>query len=330
METDSQTFSIQKNILDEIKKAEKIIIHRHIHPDPDALGSQCGLAEIIKESFPEKSVKTAGEDSPRLSFLVTMDPPEDEEYENALVIVVDTANEPRISDPRFNKGKTIIKIDHHPKDDEYASIEWNNTKASSCSEMITDFWLAFPNELKMNDKAARLLYGGIVGDTNRFLYDATTPHTMRVAAQLMTYDFSSTDLNNELNSTPPNVAKLKGHVLESTEVDEETGFAQVMLTQEKIKEYGVRENEDTSAVVSLPSQIEGSLLWAIFVEQREGGYRVHLRSKGPFINEIAKAHGGGGHPLASGTNAKDQTEIESIVSEMKKAGKEWKITHKEK
>ena len=40
--------------------------------------------------------------------------------------------------------------------------------------------------------------------------------------------------------------------------------------------------------------------WAIFVEQPEGHYRVRLRSKSIVINEIAKRHDGGGHPLASG------------------------------
>ena len=241
---------------------------------------------------------------------------------------MDTANEARIDDDRFKKGGKIIKIDHHPKDDAYGIIEWNNTNASSCSEMIADFWLSFQDELKMNDAAARVLYAGIVGDTNRFLYDATTPYTMRVAAQLMTYNFSSTDLNNELNSVPPRVAKLMGHVLESTEVDEESGFARVVLTKEKMKKYGVT-NDDTSPVVSLPSQIEGSLLWAIFVEQEDGTYRCHLRSKGPTVNTIAKEHNGGGHPLASGANAENMEEVETMSSKMKKAGQEWRKNHKD-
>lgn len=35
-------------ILEQIKKYNKIIIHRHQRPDPDAIGSQIGLAEILK------------------------------------------------------------------------------------------------------------------------------------------------------------------------------------------------------------------------------------------------------------------------------------------
>jgi phosphoesterase RecJ-like protein len=53
-----------------------------------------------------------------------------------------------------------------------------------------------------------------------------------------------------------------------------------------------------------------------FVEQDDGAYRVHFRSKGPVINELAKQHAGGGHPMASGANAADQAEIEQIIAEL--------------
>lgn len=45
---------MKQQILDAIKAFNTIIIHRHVRPDPDAYGSQGGLAEIIKASFPDK------------------------------------------------------------------------------------------------------------------------------------------------------------------------------------------------------------------------------------------------------------------------------------
>ena len=48
--------TITEEILQMIKQYDRIIIHRHMRPDPDALGSQCGLAEILRGSFPEKDV----------------------------------------------------------------------------------------------------------------------------------------------------------------------------------------------------------------------------------------------------------------------------------
>lgn len=43
-----------ETILDKIKAHQTIIIHRHQNPDPDALGSQAGLKEIIAQNFPDK------------------------------------------------------------------------------------------------------------------------------------------------------------------------------------------------------------------------------------------------------------------------------------
>ncbi|CRH17828.1 DHH family phosphoesterase [Carnobacterium maltaromaticum] len=310
-------------ILNEIKHYKTIIVHRHKRPDPDALGSQGGLVEILKASFPDKQILKAGGPVEGLQFLSEMDPVTAEDYKNSLVIVTDTANSPRISGEDYTLGEKLIKIDHHPNDEPYGDIVFVNTKASSCSEIIVDFYDYHKAELKLTDEGARLLYAGIVGDTGRFLYPATTSHTLQVAAELMTYNFSATDLNNELNVMSPSVALLSGYVLQNIEVNE-LGVGRVILTKECLAEFGVADSE-TAAVVSLPGSIEGVLLWGIFVEQPEGYFRCRLRSKGPVINEIAKRHHGGGHPLASGANAKDLAEVAEIMSEFDEVAKNWNV-----
>ena len=310
-------------ILNEIKHYKTIIVHRHKRPDPDALGSQGGLVEILKASFPDKQILKAGGPVEGLQFLSEMDTVTAEDYKNALVIVTDTANSPRISGDDYTLGEKLIKIDHHPNDEPYGDIVFVNTKASSCSEIIVDFYDYHKAELKLTDEGARLLYAGIVGDTGRFLYPATTSHTLQVAAELMTYNFSATDLNNELNVMSPSVALLSGYGLQNIEVNE-LGVGRVILTKECLAEFGVADSE-TAAVVSLPGSIEGVLLWGIFVEQPEGYFRCRLRSKGPVINEIAKRHHGGGHPLASGANAKDLAEVAEIMSEFDEVAKNWNV-----
>lgn len=316
-------YEIKKQILLEINKWDTVIIHRHERPDPDALGSQGGLAELIKASFPDIEVFTAGEDNRTLEFFTTMNRPEVSDYEDALVIIVDTANTPRIDgEEALAHGNKIIKIDHHPDEDRYGDIQWVDPTASSCSEMITDLWQTFPKELLLSDEGARLLYGGIVGDTNRFLYDATTPKTMRLAAALMEKDFSHTALNNQMNEINPNVAKLVGYVLENLQVSEH-GVGSIILTHEILNRFGL-EDEDTHKVVSLPGSIAGVLSWGIFVQQEDNTFRCRLRSKGPIINEIAKEHDGGGHPLASGANAADEEEIKQILAKFEQATIEFK------
>ena len=180
--------SIYSKILKIIKEYDKIIIHRHMRPDPDAIGSQVGLQKLLQLNFPEKSIKVTGYNEPSLTWLAKMDEVTDADYEQALVIVCDTANTPRIDDQRYSTGDFLIKIDHHPNDDAYGDLLLVDTDASSTSEIIALF--AFENHLEVNDYIAKLLYAGIVGDTGRFLYPATTARTFEVAGKLRQYAFN--------------------------------------------------------------------------------------------------------------------------------------------
>ncbi|MFR7397446.1 MAG: DHH family phosphoesterase [Streptococcus constellatus] len=308
---------IFKQILHKIKEYDTIIIHRHMRPDPDALGSQVGLKKLLQVNFPEKKIKAAGKTEPTLAWLATMDEISDDDYKNALVIVCDTANTARIDDERYSKGDFLIKIDHHPNDDIYGDIAWVDTSSSSASELIALF--ALENHLKLDDYSAKLLYAGIVGDTGRFLYPATTARTMAIASKLREYSFNFAALARKMDSFSYQIAKLQGYVYDHLEVDE-NGAARVILTQELLKSNQLTD-ADTSAIVSAPGRIDSVELWGIFVEQENGNYRVRLRSKFIPINEVAKKHDGGGHPLASGANAYSTEEIEKIYQELKELAK---------
>ncbi|AYO47504.1 bifunctional oligoribonuclease/PAP phosphatase NrnA [Streptococcus mutans] len=302
-----------KTILAKIKAYDTIIIHRHMKPDPDALGSQVGLKEMITSNFPQKTVKVTGYNEPSLSWLAQMDDVSDKDYEGALVIVVDTANRPRIDDQRYLNGNFLIKIDHHPDEDHYGDLSYVDTKASSASEIITDF--ALQNQLKLSDQAARLLYAGILGDTGRFLYPATTSKTFIIASELLKYDFDFAALARQMDSFPYKIAKLQAYVFENLEIDK-NGAARIILSQKILKKFNLTDAE-TSAIVSSPEKIDTVQVWAIFVEQADGHYRVRLRSKSTVINEVAKRHAGGGHPLASGANSYSLAENEDIYQELK-------------
>ncbi len=315
---------IEEKILQAIKNYDTIIIHRHKRPDPDALGSQVGLAELLRYNFPNKAVYQVGGPIEGLDYLAQMDEITEEVYQGALVIVTDTANAPRISDERYILGEQLIKIDHHPNDEPYGDLIWVNTKASSCSEMIADFWQIFSNELEMTGEAARLLYAGIIGDTGRFLYPSTSSHTLKIASDLREYAFDATLLNRQLEQISLNVAQLSGFVYENLKVDD-NGAGQVLITQAVMQEIGVTD-ADTSAIVPLPGMIEDVLAWAVFVEQPEGYYRVRMRSKGPVINTLAKRYHGGGHPLASGANAKNLEEVAALYQEIQKLCEIYNLT----
>lgn len=303
---------IFQQILDKIKEYDTIIIHRHMRPDPDALGSQIGLRDIIRHNFPKKKVLATGFDEPTLAWIAKMDQVTDQDYQGALVVVTDTANTPRIDDERYKKGDFLIKIDHHPNDEVYGDLSYVDTNASSASEIVTDFALSC--DLLLSTSAARVLYNGIVGDTGRFLYPATTSKTLKIASKLREFDFDFSAMARQMDSFPFKIAKLQGFIFEQLKIDK-NGAACVTLTQEDLKRFDVTDTE-TAAIVGVPGKIDIVESWAIFVEQSDGHYRVRLRSKSHIINEIAKRHNGGGHPLASGANSYSLEENQAIYQEI--------------
>ncbi|WP_077619062.1 DHH family phosphoesterase [Bacillus sinesaloumensis] len=302
-------------ILDTITEFETIIIHRHVRPDPDAYGSQCGLAEILKASFPTKNVYVVGEDEPTLLFLKEMDQIQDEIYKEALVIVCDTANQGRISDDRYHLGKKLIKIDHHPNEDPYGDLLWVDTNASSCSEMVYELYLQGKQQgLTLSKEAARLLFAGIVGDTGRFLFSNTNPKTFTYAGELIAYGFIFPEVYENLYKTKENVARLSGYVYQNYKVTED-GVAWMEITDEILKRYNVTSSE-ASQLVSNLGTIENIKTWVFFVEEKDQ-IRVRLRSKGPVINEVAKKYNGGGHPLASGATIYSWQEVDNVITDLK-------------
>lgn len=307
---------MKRQIIDTISKYETIIIHRHVRPDPDAYGSAFGLREILRATYPNKKVYTTGEHEETLSFLSVPDKLTDDQFQDALVIVTDTANTERVDDQRYKTGAFLLKIDHHPNDDPYGDLLWVNTEASSASEMIYDLYEEGKKvaDWNMTDEAARLLFAGIVGDTGRFMFHSTSRKTFETAGDLISYNFDRTELFNGMYEVDRNLLNLQGYIYQKFVIDE-NGMAYVKLTMNTLREFGVTSSE-TSLLVGSLGNVKGIRAWVIFIEESDQ-IRVRLRSKGPIINELAKEFGGGGHPLASGASVYSWEEADQVIEKLK-------------
>jgi len=317
-----EEFMVKRQIIDTIKANETIIIHRHVRPDPDAYGSQQGLKEIILANYPEKKVYAVGDHDASLSFMAQPDQIADDVYENALVIVTDTANTERVDDQRYTKGKMVIKIDHHPNDDAYGDLLWVDTTASSCSEMIYELYEEgkVVADWKLSDAAARLLFAGIVGDTGRFQFPSTTSKTFKVAADLITYDFNRNEIFDGMYEMDQKLLNLQGYIYQNFVMDEH-GAAYVKLSKDLLAQYETVPSE-ASLLVGCLGSVKGICSWVVFIEE-EDQIRVRLRSKGPIINTLAKEFNGGGHPLASGATAYSWEEADAVISRLQEICKAY-------
>lgn len=316
-----------EHILKKIKEFNTIIIHGHIRPDGDCIGSQYGLYYILKETYPEKNIIITGDGSDYVSFIGRPTLITDESlFDEALSICVDCATSERLSDQRYTKAQYSIKIDHHIPVDDYGNYQYVDTTAPACAQIITEFYLKFKDELKMTPKAALALYVGILTDTGRFKFDSVTSRTFNAAAILLDSGVDLGYVDNKLSVETLKTLKLKGYALSHFEIAP-NGFAYLKITRDIINEFEVTD-EEASALVSSISTIEGSPVWALFIEYPTE-IRIRLRSRGPIINKLAEEFNGGGHAKASGASLTSWDMLPIFVSKADQIVKEYKENNDE-
>ena len=319
--------NIKKQILDKIESYQTIIVSRHIRPDGDAIGSTKGFTKILRDSFPDKKIYLVNDDySDYLAFLGGEDSVSDEVYDGALLIVIDTGTEDRISNKNYKKAKEIIKIDHHIDDKPYGDISWVEDFRSSACEMIADFCLTFRDRLKMSSEAATYIYLGMVTDSGRFRYDGVTGETMRIAGALLDMGVNTEKLFAELYVDDIETLKLKSYVYDNIKITK-NGVAYVYMSEKVQKKFNLT-LEAASDVVSELSAIRGSLIWIAFIDNKaKNSIRVRLRSRFLGVNELANNYHGGGHKMAAGATVYSEKEMNTLIEDADRLLGEYKATH---
>lgn len=308
-------YEIMKQILEKIKEYDKIIIFRHFRPDGDAIGSTMGLREILRASFPEKTVLVLNADmSDYLAFLGGEDAPiADEEYADALAIIVDTGTADRASNKKFTLCREVVKIDHHIDDKPYGDISWVEDFRSSSCEMIVKFYDTFRDELKITKEAAHYLYCGMVTDSGRFRFRSVSGETLRLAGILLDVGVDIDTLYAQLYLKDFDSLKLESYVYEKMQMTE-SGVAYIYVDRAMQERFGLTQ-EEASAVVSHLENIRGSLIWIAFIDNKDGSIRVRLRSRFVTVNELASKYHGGGHDCASGATCYSPEEMQALIAD---------------
>lgn len=322
-----QNRAVKEQILDKIVAYDRIIISRHVRPDGDALGSTKGLAQILRLTYPGKTIHLASEDSSDYLAFLGQDDGQlpDEAYKGALLIVCDTASTDRISNKKWNLADEIIKIDHHIDIKPYGDISWVEDWRSSLCEMITDFYLTFRDTLKIDREAATFLYTGMVTDSGRFRFRDVSADTMRCAAVLLEQGIDTDTLFAHLYLDDLNALKFQSYVYRKLHVTE-NGVAWIWVPQSMQRRFGL-DREQASNVISYLTGIKGAIVSIAFIESGDRSIRVRLRSRFVTINEVAERWRGGGHACASGATLKNRREIKALLRDADAHTKAYKETH---
>ncbi|MDQ3956912.1 MAG: bifunctional oligoribonuclease/PAP phosphatase NrnA [Actinomycetota bacterium] len=311
-----------------LKDSGELVLACHVNPDGDALGSllavSLGLQNLGAKTWPTWGTTPLAV-PPAYAFLPGADSlvqPADVP-ETPVFVALDCGARDRLGEleARAAAAPVLVNVDHHPGNSNFGTHNVVVTGASSTAELAAR--LLVDAGVEIDRDIATLLYTGIVTDTGRFQYEATTPDTLRLAADLLERGVPAPAVAIEVfESAPYGYLKLTGRVLDRAVLFEEERFIYSWVDRADLAETGVAMDETEKLIDSIRATNVATVA-AIFKEQPNGEYRVSLRSKGPVsVGAIARARGGGGHELAAGFTAADVHETaRGIRADLARAGK---------
>ncbi len=305
---------IIKKILKKIKQYDTIVIARHISPDPDAICSQIALRDAILENYPKKHVYAIGSGVSKFKKYGSLDKIDLKTLSKVLLITLDVPNLYRVDGLENISYKEIIKIDHHPFEEDFKGIEWINEQASSTCQMVAQ--LLLKSNYSLSDKVASNLFIGIVSDSHRFLLPYTTLETFKIVSNLLERtNINMANLYEKLYERPLSEIRFHGYISDNLKVTP-NGLAYIIISHEDIEKYQV-DVSTASNMVNDFNYIIGVYVWTfVTYDEKNDLYRVNIRSKGPVINTIASKYNGGGHKFASGVKTNNKDDITALLKDL--------------
>jgi phosphoesterase RecJ-like protein len=288
-------------IAEAIRQKHRFVVSSHSRPDGDSIGSQLAFAYAARALG--KEVTVVNRDSAPPPLLAFPGVPEiriadsiEGDYDAAVIMECGDLARPGV-DGLGNYF--LINIDHHPGNSGYGDLNWFDSSAAACGEMVFDLvrLLGVP----MSREIATHIYLAILTDTGSFHYSSISPRTFDICRQLLEAGVDAVGVaRNVYDSNNMGRLKLFGAVLSAMQIDPSGRIAIVYLVHEMARAAGGT-YEDTEGLINLPLTVK-EIQSVVFFKQTEGdAYRVSMRSKGDIdIGAVAKEFGGGGHKNAAG------------------------------
>ncbi len=319
-------------ILAEIKKANNILLHCHISPDPDsvcsALATKAALEQLGKkvtiilgdaETLPQGFMGFPGANT-----IVKKSFGEIDLKEFDLFIIVDSGSPDRISYkavPVFPLSIRSVNIDHHQSNTSFADVNLVDVSVSATYilfQLFTIWNIEITHDIALN------LFMGIYTDSGGFKYSPIDYKVFQVLPILtkIAPDFGKAIFDMENNESKDAIF-FEALALNSIETFLGDNIAIATVSFKQIQEHNIPID---SIHTDIPNKLKSVVGWniGIMLTEREPGLvRASMRSRdgNKFdVSKLAVALGGGGHRAAAGIRFPNTTleeAKEKIVSKAK-------------
>ncbi|HEV7481994.1 MAG TPA: bifunctional oligoribonuclease/PAP phosphatase NrnA [Solirubrobacterales bacterium] len=293
----------------ELRARDRFLLTAHEGPDGDALGSLLGMHQLLTQLGKDSVMFLGAKEFPlpiEYRFLpleeVFHEPPAD--MADRTVVFLDCGNIDRMPvDFLSNGGNDIINIDHHHDNTRFGDFNLVDVEASCTAEIVYDLAVGFGATITKDMASA--LYVGLITDTGKFMYENTSAHTHRIAADLVEAGVDIDDTYRRLyEHVPIEKLRLVARALEGIQLHCDGRLVISSITAADYAATGAGE-EMTEGVIDHLRSIDGTKVAAVVRDLGNRGRaarKVSLRSsEGDVdVSAIARKNGGGGHKRAAG------------------------------
>ena len=302
---------IQKDELEKLgswlKTSPKIVILAHSNPDGDTLGSSAALAMGLEQlgisvqracidSVPEVFKFISGTDKYVQDF-------DDKDFDGAWFCDCGDKVMTRFHDdkPRIlsTADMTVVNLDHHPTNDNFGTINFVDSKASSACEITLE--LLQKLGVKITPEIATALLLGLYTDTGGLQHQNTTPEAYKATATLVRSGGSVAKIaKNVFHSNEFRKLKLWGKVLKDLHLTDD-GAAIIGAHMDDYKKLGASRT-DLNGVIDWVSSMPEAQYSVLLSEDEKGNVKASLRTRKDNVDvkALAEKFGGGGHVKAAG------------------------------
>lgn len=310
--------------------ARQVALACHVDPDGDALGSMLALKAHLDAQGVETVAsfsRSAGEGGDGLTIpaqyhflpgIRSLVPPERFPPAPAVLVTLDSGSPDRLGElaSAMDGAGTVLVVDHHATGESYGDIRLVDGQAAATAVVVEELIRRLGGTVDRDTAAC--LYTGLVTDTGRFQYAATTPEVHHLAARLLATGIDHAAIARGIWETHRFAyLKLLGRALDRAQLDADTGLAWTAVRQADLDELSLT-MEEAEGVIDVLRSSDTAECTLVLKEQRTGEWKASLRSQGAVdVGTVASALGGGGHRAAAGFTAAGV--VEDVVARVRAA-----------
>ncbi len=303
-------------LADLVEKHDRFLVTSHVRPDGDALGSEVGMAGLLRQKGKDVRIVNSSRTPPRYDFLdpdgvlfehyQTQATPESL-ADREVAIILDLSAWKQLGEMadliRGFPGPRVV-IDHHVSQDDLGAIFLKDTSAEATGTLVMRAIKALGGTF--TNEVSTALLTAIAMDTGWFHHPNTKPETMRNAAELIESGAEIDRIYRDLfERNTLGRLKLMGETLAKLKTERDGRIAYSTISMDDLERTGAIP-ADSEDLVDFTVSLQGVEIGMLFIEQARGGVKGSLRSRtGLDCAKLAAKVGGGGHRAAAGLTLAD-------------------------